>query len=80
MGEQIRAQLHGANLEDTVVRVSAPDTVVISQPHVQLIGPGSFNETILWTVEHVQSGTSALVEIMGEAGNIRQIGLCKVIG
>ncbi len=80
MGEDIKAELHGANLEDTVVRLSAPDTVVISQPHVHVIGPGSFKETFVWTVEHIQSGTSALVEIAAEAGNLRQTGLCKVIG
>ena len=80
MGEQIKAELQGENLQETVVRLSAPDTVVVSQPHMHVIGSGTFKETVLWTVEHAQSGTATLVEITAEAGNMHQIGLRKVIG
>ena len=80
MGEQIKAEFQAENLQETVVRLSAPDTVVIAQPHVHVVGSGTFKETVLWTVEHAQAGTSTLVEIAAEAGNIYRTALCKVIG
>ena len=78
-GEKITATIEGWNLTETVVRLDAPDTVVISPPHLHIVGTGTFKQTIEWTVEHVQEGAVGTVEITTTAGNIVQLGLCKVV-
>ena len=78
MGDQITATVEAANVSETVVELSAPDTVVISQPHRQVVGIGTFTRRIEWSVEHVQPGTQALVEITASAGTITQVGLSRV--
>jgi hypothetical protein len=67
------------NVPQTVVELSAPDTVMISHPHRQVVGTGTFEKTMTWTVEHVQKGTSSMVEITASADGLVQIGLCKII-
>jgi hypothetical protein len=79
-GDKIAATVEGVNLPETVVRLEASDTVVVSQPHVRVVGPGSFNQTIIWTVEHVQAGRSSMVEITVTAGDAVQKGICKIVG
>jgi hypothetical protein len=79
-GERIEASIDAINLSETVVMLSAPDTVVISQPHTEVVGTGTFQRNILWTVEHAQEGTSSWVEITVSAGHVTQMGQCKVVG
>ncbi len=78
-GERIEAAIVATNVAEAVVSLSAPDTVVISQPHTEVAGKGTFQRTIVWTVEHVQSGKPSWVEITVAAGHITQMGQCKVV-
>ncbi len=77
-GEKIVATISGTNVSDTIVELNAPDTVVISKPHRQFAGSGTFERTIEWTIEHVP--TSSVVEIIVCADAIVQRGLCKIVG
>jgi len=79
-GERIEASIDASNVTQTVVTLSAPDTVVISQPYTQVAGTGTFKQTVGWDVVHVQEGLSTWVEITASAGGLTQMGLCKVIG
>lgn len=78
-GERIEASIDASNVTQTVVTLSAPDTVVISQPHTHVVGTGTFKQTVGWDVVHVQEGLSICVEITASAGGLTQMGLCKVI-
>ena len=49
-GERIEASIDASNVTQTVVTLSAPDTVVISQPHTQVAGIGTFKQTVGWDV------------------------------
>ena len=55
-GDRIEASVDASNLPSTVVTLVAPDTVVISQPHTQAVGAGTFQRTISWNVVHVPAG------------------------
>ncbi|HSV22974.1 MAG TPA: hypothetical protein VLJ17_08095 [Xanthobacteraceae bacterium] len=79
-GENIEVRVDAVNVSETTVTLHAPDTVVISQPHVQFIGQGTFQRTVHWTVEHAQPGPLMWVEITVSAGTLTQIGQCKIIG
>ena len=78
-GDNITAVIDALNVPETVVELSAPDIVVISQPHREVVGTGTFRKTVNWTVEHVQKGTSCMVEITASADGFVQTGLCKII-
>lgn len=77
-GQNIEAHIDATNVAQTVVTLSAPDTVVISQPHTQVVGTGTFQQTISWSVIQVQK--DSLVEITASAGSLTQMGICKVRG
>ena len=77
---KLTASIDASNVTQTAVTLSAPDTVVISQPHTQVAGIGTFKQTVGWDVVHVQEGLSTWVEITVSAGGLTQMGLCKVIG
>lgn len=76
----ITATVEGSNVSETVVELRAPDTVLISQPHCQIIEAGTFTREITWTVQHVQAGTQTLVEISASAGSLFQTALCRITG
>ncbi len=77
-GERITACVEGSNIPDTVVELHAPDTVLISQPHRQIVGTGTFKNEITWAVEHVQAEMPTTVEINVSAGSLFQTGLCQI--
>jgi hypothetical protein len=79
-GDKITATIQGSNVLETVVEISAPDTVVISQPHRLVAGIGTFSNRIDWSVEHVQPATVTLVEVTASAGPLVQTGLCRIMG
>jgi hypothetical protein len=79
LGDRIEVTIRGLNVAETVVKLDVPDTVVISQPHIEVIGSGTFQRTIGRTVMHVQEGSSSYVEITASAGQLRQWGLCKIL-
>ena len=79
-GEEIVANIKATDVSETIVELSAPDTVVISQPHRQVVDAGTFAKKISWLVEHVQPNTTALVEITVSAGSLTQKGLCRING
>jgi hypothetical protein len=78
-GDKITAFIDALNVPETVIELSALDTVVISQPHHEIVGTGTFKKTMTWTVQHVQKGTSSMVEITASADGFVQTGLCKII-
>jgi hypothetical protein len=78
-GDKITAFIDAVNVPETVVELFAPDTVVISQPHREVVGTGTFKITITWTVQHVQKRTPGMVEITASADGSVQTGLCKII-
>jgi hypothetical protein len=78
-GDKITAIVDALNVPETVVELSAPDTVVISQPHRAVVGTGTFEKTLTWTVQHVQKGSFGMVEITASADGLVQTGLCKII-
>ena len=78
-GRNIDALIDATNAAETVVTLEAPDTVVISRPHILFAGKGTFQQIIHWTVEHAQKGTSC-VEITVSAGCVTQKGSCIVVG
>jgi len=78
-GDTIVATVEGVNLDETVVHLDAPDTVVISQPHTRVVGTGTFRQSIEWTVAHAKKGTSGTVEITTTAGDLVRKNLCKII-
>jgi hypothetical protein len=77
-GERITALVEGLNIPETVVELHTPDTVLISYPHRQIAGSGTFKNKITWTVEHAQAETATAVEINVSAGSLFQTGLCRV--
>jgi hypothetical protein len=79
-GEKIEAFIDATNVSETVVTLIAPDTMLISQPHIEVAGIGTFQRTVEWTVEQVQKGKTGWVEVTVSAGHITQIGQCKVVG
>jgi hypothetical protein len=78
-GDNITAVIDAVNVPETVVELSAPDTVVISQPHREVVGTDTFKITKTWTVQHVQKDTSGVVQITASADGFVQTGLCKII-
>ena len=78
-GGTIIADVEASNVPETVVELSAPDTVVVSPPHRQVVGAGTFKRQITWRVEHVQRGARGTVEITATAGPLVQIGLCRIV-
>lgn len=79
-GESIEALIDATNVPETVVKLEPSDRVVISQPHTVVLGTGTFQEPVRWTVEYVQQGTTSWVEVTASAGHLSQKGSCKVIG
>lgn len=79
-GGTISAYIEASNAPVTVAELQAPDTALISQPHRQIVGRGTFKKKITWTVEHVQAGVAAIVEITVSAGSLVQTGLCRITG
>ena len=79
-GNSIQASIDAVNVAETIVKLEAPDIVVISQPHVVSVGSGTFEQTISWTVQHVQTGTRGTVEITVSDGHLTQKGLCQIDG
>jgi hypothetical protein len=80
-GETITAAIDATNVPETVVKLEPSDRMVISQPHTVVAGAGTFQQTVRWTVEHVQEGTTSWVEITVFVGSVVfQKGLCKVVG
>jgi hypothetical protein len=79
-GETIEVKIKGSKVPLTKVELASPDTAVISQPHVEVIGSGTFERTIWWRVEHVQPGTIGWVTVTASAGHLRQWGQCKIVG
>jgi hypothetical protein len=77
-GKKIIANIEAFNVSETTVELSAPDTVVISQPHREVVGVGTFSRRISWSVEHVQPETTGLVEVTVFAGALIQTGLCRI--
>jgi len=80
VGGKIRAWIEAVDLDPVLISIEAPDTLVISgQRRVQLLG-GTFVETLEWQVEHAQNETNSIVQIRADAGELTQIGLCRVRG
>jgi hypothetical protein len=79
LGGNIEVTVEGSNVPETVVKFGVPDTVVIYQPHIEVIGTGTFQRTISRTVMHVQEGSFSYVEITASAGELRQCALCKIV-
>lgn len=77
-GEIIVANIEAVDLPETILQLAIPDTIVISAPLHQVIGRGTFKVQKSWTVEHVQPGKTALVEITATAGPLVQTGICRV--
>lgn len=79
-GSKIVACIEACNAGETSVQLNAPDTVVISQPHYQVLGTGTFILAVEWEVLHAQPGTSTFIEICVAADSLHQIGGCLVVG
>ena len=77
-GERVIVCVEGSNIPEAVVELHAPDTVLISHPHRQIVGTGTFKNKITWTVEHVQAQMPTAVEINVSAGSLFQTGLCRI--
>ena len=77
-GGRIVAFVEATNCEQTLLELNAPDTLVISQPHSQLVGNGSFKKKVVWSVEHVRPNTLTMVEVTATSGSLVQKGLCRV--
>ena len=77
-GDSIVAIIEATNVSETLLQLSAPDTVVVSPPSHQAIGSGSFKVRREWTIEHVQPGRIAIIEITATAGGMTQTALCRV--
>jgi hypothetical protein len=78
-GSKIVACIEAWNAGETSVQLNAPDTVVISQPHYQVLGTGTFILTVEWKVLHARQGTSTLIEILAAADSLHQVGNCLVV-
>ena len=75
VGEKIVVVVEASNAPETTLNLKAPDTVLISQPHLQVVGSGSFEEKVTSTVEHVQKPVT--VEISTEP--IPQTVVCRIL-
>ena len=78
IGEEVVALIEAVNVAETTVELATPDTVVMSEPHREVVGKGTFKRRITWTVSHVKPRTSAIVEITASAGRLVQKGLCRI--
>lgn len=46
IGQEIVASIEAVNVVETIVELAAPDTVVISKPHREVVGKGTFKRRI----------------------------------
>jgi hypothetical protein len=79
-GDRIQVTVDAVNVGETTVKLEAPDTVIVSQPHTVSIGSGIFQQEVSWIVLHVQAGTRGAIDISVSDGRLTQGGLCQIDG